>query len=54
MKNLTKKSICYSISILLTLALTISCSENFIDVAANQETEGALTADKAPELVNAV
>ena len=54
MKNLTKKSICYSISILLILALTISCSENFIDVAANQETEGAITADKAPELVNAV
>jgi hypothetical protein len=54
MKNLSKKSICYSTSILLMLGLTLSCSENFIDVAANQETEGAITADKAPELVNAV
>ena len=54
MKNLTKKSICYSASILLTLGLILSCSEDFIDVASNEETEGAITADKAPELVNAV
>ncbi|MFH4964853.1 RagB/SusD family nutrient uptake outer membrane protein [Gaetbulibacter sp. M235] len=54
MKNLTKKSICYSMSILLTLGFTLSCSEDFINVAANKETESAITADKAPELVNAV
>jgi len=54
MKYLTKKSICFSASILLILGLALSCSEDFIDVEANQETEGAITADKAPELVNAV
>lgn len=31
-----------------------SCSEAFIDVESNQETEDALTPDRAPELVNAV
>tara|TARA_R110002050_G_scaffold288248_2_gene440051 strand:- start:31362 stop:32801 length:1440 start_codon:yes stop_codon:yes gene_type:complete len=54
MKNLTKKSIYFGASILLILGLTLSCSEDFINVAANEETEGAITADKAPELVNAV
>ena len=49
MKNLTKKSIYFGASILLILGLTLSCSEDFINVAANEETEGAITADKAPK-----
>lgn len=36
------------------ILLTVSCSEDFLDVAANEETESAITTDKAPELVNAI
>lgn len=38
----------------VSLFLFQSCSEDFIDVESNQETEDALTPDRAPELVNAV
>ncbi|MGB5982566.1 MAG: RagB/SusD family nutrient uptake outer membrane protein [Nonlabens sp.] len=39
---------------LLSFVVMQSCTEDFIDVEANTETEEALTADRAPELVNAV
>ncbi len=54
MKNIIKKTTCIQTSILLILGLALSCSEDFIDVAANEQTEGAITAESAPELVNAV
>ncbi|MDO9595139.1 MAG: RagB/SusD family nutrient uptake outer membrane protein [Lutibacter sp.] len=54
MKNLIKNTIRIKVSLIVFLLLIISCSEDFINVEANQETEEALTADKAPELVNAV
>lgn len=54
MKNLVKNTIRNKASLMVLLLLLISCSEEFINVEANQETEEALTADKAPELVNAV
>ncbi|MFO7674475.1 MAG: RagB/SusD family nutrient uptake outer membrane protein, partial [Lutibacter sp.] len=54
MKNLIKNTIRNKASLIVLLLLMISCSEDFINVEANQETEEALTADKAPELVNAV
>ncbi|WP_124980983.1 RagB/SusD family nutrient uptake outer membrane protein [Nonlabens xiamenensis] len=38
----------------LIALLTFSCTTDFINVDANQETESALTADRAPELVNAI
>ncbi|PSG90028.1 RagB/SusD family nutrient uptake outer membrane protein [Aurantibacter aestuarii] len=44
----------YALVTLLAFVLVQSCSEDFIDVDANQETEDALTPDRAPELVNAV
>lgn len=40
--------------ILLVMVVLQSCSEDFIDVNSNQETEDALTVDRAPELVNAI
>ncbi|MBK5209341.1 MAG: RagB/SusD family nutrient uptake outer membrane protein [Flavobacteriaceae bacterium] len=54
MKNLIKNTIRNKASLFILLLLMISCSEEFINVESNQETEEALTADKAPELVNAV
>jgi len=54
MKNLIKNTIRNKASLIILLLLMISCSEDFINVESNQETEEALTADKAPELVNAV
>ena len=54
MKNIIKKTTCIKTLILLILGLALSCSEDFIDVAANEQTEGAITAESAPELVNAV
>jgi len=36
------------------LIVTASCSEDFIDVDSNQETEAAIGPDQAPELVNAI
>ena len=54
MKNLIKNTIRNKASLIVLLLLMISCSEEFINVESNQETEEALTADKAPELVNAV
>lgn len=43
-----------ALAAVITLLLLHSCSPDFIDVDANQETEDALTPDRAPELVNAV
>ncbi|WGK64028.1 RagB/SusD family nutrient uptake outer membrane protein [Croceiramulus getboli] len=42
--------------LLLSVALSgfLGCSEEFIDVESNQETESAISAERAPELVNAV
>lgn len=54
MKNNIQKRINYSISILVVVFIMFSCTEDFINVDANEQTESALTADKAPELVNAV
>lgn len=47
--NLGKKTLAF-----LMLLLIVSCSEDFVNVKTNQETESALTAEKAPELVNAI
>ncbi|WP_047547454.1 RagB/SusD family nutrient uptake outer membrane protein [Psychroserpens sp. Hel_I_66] len=49
--NIPKK---LSVIILVSFLIFQSCSDDFIDVEANQETEDALTPDRAPELVNAV
>lgn len=54
MKNIIKKPSCIKVSILLILILSFSCSEKFIDVASNEETEGAINEENATELVNAV
>lgn len=54
MKNLIKNTIRNKASLIVLLLLIFSCSDDFINVESNQETEEALTADKAPELVNAV
>ena len=54
MKKYFKKIVTSTIVACSILLLTASCSEDFIDVAANQETESALTVDKAQELVNAI
>ena len=49
------KKITYSIYFACAIAFTLySCTEDFIDVESTIETEDALTADKAVELVNAV
>ncbi|MDY8134356.1 RagB/SusD family nutrient uptake outer membrane protein [Aquimarina sp. 2201CG5-10] len=53
MKNITQK-INYSISMIVITLILFSCSEDFIDVESNQQTETDLTAELAPELVNAV
>jgi len=45
------KIVIVAVSVALILQ---SCSEDFIDIESNQETEEALTPDRAPELVNAV
>ena len=54
MKTQLKKLKIMSLMIGCAILLVQSCSEDFIDVEANQETEDALTPDRAPELVNAV
>jgi len=56
MKTLTSYIVKTTLVILAvcTVVMVQSCSEDFIDVESNQETEEALTADRAPELVNAV
>jgi hypothetical protein len=53
MKAFQKLSRVLFVVVLITLTL-LSCTEDFIDIDANQETEEALTPDRAPELVNAV
>ncbi|MCV6630133.1 MAG: RagB/SusD family nutrient uptake outer membrane protein [Flavobacteriaceae bacterium] len=50
MKNIKLK---YSLSFLM-IFMMLSCTEDFIDVDTNQETESALTEDSATELVNAI
>jgi len=40
--------------LVFAMVVLIACSEDFIDVESNQETESALSSDRAPELVNAV
>ena len=54
MKKNIKKIINRTIITCTIMLLVVSCSEDFIDVDANQETESALTVDKAQELVNAI
>ncbi|AZQ42840.1 RagB/SusD family nutrient uptake outer membrane protein [Nonlabens ponticola] len=54
MKTTFKKLKRVFLSLLICTFLLLSCSEDFIDVDSNQETEEALTAERAPELVNAV
>ena len=54
MKKNIYKIVISKIAIFLYLLLIVSCTEDFIDVEANEETESALTADKAPELVNSI
>lgn len=55
MKNTIQNIISYRTIIVVLFSIVIfSCSEDFIDVESNEETEEAITADKAPEIVNAV
>lgn len=54
MKTIFKNLKQLPIALMLLVMLLQSCSEDFIDVASNQETTAALTPDKAPELVNAI
>lgn len=54
MKKNNRKIVNRTIIACTVILLTVSCSEDFIDVAANEETESAITTDKAPELVNAI
>lgn len=54
MKNKILKSSKYYVLMAVLIVMGISCTEDFIDVASNEQTESALTADAAPELVNAV
>ncbi|RMB59577.1 RagB/SusD family nutrient uptake outer membrane protein [Dokdonia sinensis] len=54
MKKLQHTKIWVLVSTIIGIATLQSCSEDFIDVESNQETESALTSDRAPELVNAV
>lgn len=52
-KNINKRK--YLILTIIILAMMIvSCSDEFLDVDSNLETEDAITADRAPELVNAI
>ncbi len=54
MKNLNFKSVWILFFGALSLSFLQACSEDFIDVVSNQETESALTSERAPELVNAI
>ncbi|WP_194766036.1 RagB/SusD family nutrient uptake outer membrane protein [Tamlana sp. I1] len=54
MKTILNRIKKISLVTVLSLLGLQSCSENFIDVDSNQETEDALTPDSAPELVNAI
>ncbi|MFD0860586.1 RagB/SusD family nutrient uptake outer membrane protein [Sungkyunkwania multivorans] len=51
-----KNKIIFAFCALLALATVVntSCTEDFLAVESNQETESAISADRAPELVNAV
>ena len=53
MKNLTTKTIRLSVAIFLVLGLVLSCAEDFLEVDSNEKTDVSITAENAPELVNA-
>ena len=53
MKNLTTKTIRLSVAIFLMLGLVLSCAEDFLEVDSNEKTDVSITAENAPELVNA-
>ncbi|WP_299211013.1 RagB/SusD family nutrient uptake outer membrane protein [uncultured Dokdonia sp.] len=54
MKYSESKTVWIMLLLAISVNLLQSCSKDFIDVESNQETESALTSDRAPELVNAV
>ncbi|WP_435416658.1 RagB/SusD family nutrient uptake outer membrane protein [Polaribacter aestuariivivens] len=54
MKKINKKVPITSFVLICLFLLINSCSQDFIDVEANAETESSITAEIAPELVNAV
>ncbi|PKV48613.1 SusD-like starch-binding protein associating with outer membrane [Aquimarina sp. MAR_2010_214] len=54
MKNSIKSAMRYHLSLFCMLTLILACSEDFLEVESNQETEGAITVENASELVNAV